>query len=76
MTYKQFCLWGIGIWLVGMFTGWNLYYDFHQTPPQAITATSTQDEVCYSDAPGYQLDSWNVTLDDCQTHLPLYPIQP
>jgi len=45
MTHKQFCLWGIGIWIVGMFTGWNFYYDLHQTP-QPIHTAIAMPELC------------------------------
>jgi hypothetical protein len=29
-----------------------------------------------TETPDYQLDSWDVTLHDCQTGLPLFPVQP
>lgn len=41
MTYKQFFLWGIGIWIVGMFTGWNFYRDLHQAPQRTSRISST-----------------------------------
>jgi hypothetical protein len=52
--------------------------DYGDLPPPkpTPTTTSTADAVCYTDTPDYQLDSWNVTLHDCQTGLPLFPVQP
>jgi hypothetical protein len=44
-----------------------------QKPP---VATSTASTVCYDEEPGYQLTSWNVTLYDCGTHMPLFPVEP